>query len=167
MADWHLAQVNIARIVAPLDSPTMADFMAALDGVNALAEASPGFVWRLKGEGGNATDLRTDEGADVIVNMSVWASVEALFEFVYRSAHTRVMVRRREWFQKPDQAYQVLWWVPAGHRPTVEEALARLDHLRQHGPTPHAFTFKQHYPPPGDSSGPTDLRPEPYCVGWT
>ena len=166
MPPRHLAQVNVATIVAPLDSPAMADFVAALDRINALAEASAGFVWRLKGDGGNATDLRTSEGPDVIVNMSVWASVEALFEFVYRSMHTKVMVRRREWFKKPEQAYQVLWWVPAGHEPTVEEALARLDHLRRHGPTPHAFTFKEHYPPPGDEGGPTDLQPEPYCVGW-
>ena len=166
MTAWHIAQLNVATAVAPLDSPELADFVAALDGVNALAERSPGFVWRLKSDSGNATDIRASDDPNFIVNMSVWESVEALFEFVYRSMHTKVMVRRREWFQKPDQAFQVLWWVPAGHTPTVEEALARLEHLRAHGPTAHAFTFKERYPAPGESGGPTDMKPEPYCVGW-
>jgi Domain of unknown function (DUF3291) len=165
MAEWHIAQLNVGVTVAPLDSPELADFMAALDGVNALAEASPGFVWRLKSDSGNATDIRAGADPNFIVNMSVWASIEALFEFVYRSMHTKVMTRRREWFKKPDGAYHVLWWVPAGHRPTVEEALARLDHLDQHGPTPDAFTFKERYPAPGETGGPMDMRPEPYCVG--
>ena len=166
MTDWHIAQLNVARAVAPLDSPTLADFMAALDGVNALAEASPGFVWRLKSDSGNATDIRAGDDPQLIVNMSVWASVEALFAFVYRSAHNKVMVRRREWFEKPAEAYQVLWWVPAGHAPTLAEALARLAHLRAQGPSAHAFTFKQRYPMPGAVGGPTDMQPEPYCVGW-
>jgi len=166
MAAWHIAQLNVGTTVAPLDSPELADFVAALDRVNLLAESSPGFVWRLKSDSGNATDIRASDDPNFIVNMSVWKSVEALFEFVYRSMHTKVMVRRREWFQKPDQAFQVLWWVPAGHAPTVEEALARLEHLRAHGPTPQAFTFKERYPAPGESGGPTDMQPEPYCVGW-
>ena len=166
MATWHIAQLNVGTTVAPLDSAELADFVAALDGTNALAESSPGFVWRLKGDGGNATDIRAGDDPNFIVNMSVWESLEALFEFVYRSVHTRVMVRRRDWFRKPEQAYQVLWWVPAGHAPTVEEALARLEHLRAHGSTPHAFTFKERYPAPGEGGGPTDMKPEPYCVGW-
>jgi len=166
MTAWHIAQLNVGTTVAPLDSPELADFVAALDGVNTLAESSPGFVWRLKSDGGNATGIRASDDPNFIVNMSVWESVEALFEFVYRSMHTKVMVRRREWFQKPDQAFQVLWWVPAGHAPTVQEALERLEHLRKHGPTAHAFTFKERYPAPGDSGGPTDMKPEPYCVGW-
>src|SRR5215472_1362372 len=121
MAQWHIAQLNVGSTVAALDSPELADFVAALDGVNALAETSPGFVWRLKSDSGNATDIRAGDDPNFIVNMSVWESVEALFAFVCRSVHTKVMGRRREWFGKPDQAYQVLWWVPAGHAPTVEE----------------------------------------------
>lgn len=97
----------------------------------------------------------------------MWRSIEALFDFVYRSAHTGFMVRRREWFERPDAPYQVLWWVPADYRPLPQEALARLDHLCAHGPSPFAFTFKQHYPPPYESSRPpSDMKPEPYCVGW-
>lgn len=166
MTQWHIAQLNVATAVAPLDSPELAEFMAALDGVNALAEASPGFVWRLKSDSGNATDIQYSGDPKFIVNMSVWQSVEALFEFVYRSAHTRVMVRRREWFAKPAEAFHVLWWVPAGHEPTVEEAMARLKHLRQHGATAYAFTFKERYPVPYVGGTPTDMKPEPYCVGW-
>jgi hypothetical protein len=163
---WHIAQLNVARALEPLDSPPLAEFMAALNGVNALAEASPGFVWRLKGDSGNATDIKVDPDPNFIVNMSVWESVEALFEFVYRSAHTKVMARRREWFEKPAEAFQVLWWVPAGHRPTIEEAMGRLQHLRRHGPSAYAFTFKERYPVPYVGGTPEDMRPEPYCVGW-
>lgn len=165
--DWHIAQLNVATAVAPLDSPELAEFMAALDGVNALAESSPGFVWRLKSASGNATDIQASDDPKFIVNMSVWESVEALFEFVYRSAHIKVMVRRREWFEKPAEAFQVLWWVPAGHEPTVGEAMARLRHLRQHGSSPYAFTFKERYPVPYVGGTPTDMKPEPYCVGWS
>ncbi|HVO16582.1 MAG TPA: DUF3291 domain-containing protein [Alphaproteobacteria bacterium] len=164
--DWHIAQMNVGRTVAPVDSPALADFMGALDRINALAEASPGFVWRLQSDSGNATDIKVSDDPQFIVNMSVWSSVEALFQFVYQSAHTPVMGRRRDWFEKPTEAYQVLWWVPAGHRPTPQEGLARLEHLRRHGPTAHAFTFKQRYPRPGAAGAPDDMAPEPYCVGW-
>jgi hypothetical protein len=164
---WHIAQLNVGTTVAPLDSPELADFVAALDGTNALAEASAGFIWRLKSDSGNATDIRASDDPNFIVNMSVWASVDALFAFVYRSVHTKVMARRRDWFSKPDDAYQVLWWVPAGHQPTVEEALARLEHLRRHGPTAHAFTFKHRYPAPDSGGEPVEMKPEPYCVGWS
>ncbi len=160
---WHLAQLNIARAIAPLDSPPLADFVAALDRINALAEASPGFGWRLVGDGGNATDVRVGDDPDVIVNMSVWASVEALFEFTYRSGHIEVMRRRREWFEASSGPYMVLWWIPAGHVPTVDEAMARLAHLRAHGPTAHAFTFKQRFAAPGDDAAPGELHPERYC----
>lgn len=163
---WHIAQMNVGRTVAPVESPAIADFMAALAGINALADAAPGFVWRLQTESGNATDIRPSDDPQFIVNMSVWSSVEALFDFVYRTAHTAVMGRRREWFEKPVEAYQVLWWVPAGHRPSVEEGLARLDHLRRHGPTARAFSFKQRFPAPGRAGAPDDLKPEPYCIGW-
>jgi hypothetical protein len=166
-ANWQIAQRNVGRVVAPIDSPALADVMAALDGINALAERSPGFVWRLQGDNGNATEILTSPDPQALINMSVWQSVEALFEFVYRTAHTGVMVRRREWFEKPVEAYQVLWWVPAGHIPSTEEALARLAHLRAHGPSPNAFTFKEHYAPPPDAQpSPADMKPEPYCVGW-
>ena len=160
---WQLAQLNVGRPLAPVDSPRLADFVAQLDEINALAEVSPGFVWRLVGDGGNATDLRTDHDPSLLVNMSVWASAEQLFDFVYRTAHTRVMARRREWFEKIE-VFQVLWWVPAGHQPTVGEAMDRLAHLRAHGPSPTAFTFKQRFPAPDVAGDPVDMRPEPYCV---
>ncbi|HEX2113010.1 MAG TPA: DUF3291 domain-containing protein [Alphaproteobacteria bacterium] len=164
---WHIAQLNLARAVAPLDSPQLAEFVAALDAINALGEASPGFVWRLQGDVGNATDIKVSDDPNLIANMTVWDSVEALFQFVYRSGHTKVMARRREWFEKPTEAYQVLWWIPEGAIPTIEEAMARLRHLREHGATPHAFTFKDRFPPPDEPGAATDMKPEPYCVGWS
>ncbi|MFZ5792147.1 MAG: DUF3291 domain-containing protein [Pseudomonadota bacterium] len=139
---WHLAQLNLAKALAPLDDPRLADFMAALDRVNALAEASPGFVWRLQAEDGNATSIRAYDDPRMIVNMSVWETAEALFEFTYRTAHAKVMGRRREWFEKLETPHLVLWWVPAGHRPGLAEAMARLAQLERDGPTPSAFTFK-------------------------
>ena len=166
MSQWNVAQLNVGRTVAPLDSALLADFMAALDRINATAEGSPGFVWRLKSETGNATDIRASDDPNFLVNMSVWTSLEALFDFVYRSAHTKVMVRRREWFEKPTEAYQVLWWIPAGHIPTVPEALERLDHLRRNGPTAYAITFNRKFPAPGELGGSEDMKPEPYCAGW-
>lgn len=160
----HLVQMNVATALYDLDHPGMADLMGRLDQVNALAEASPGFVWRLKGEGNDATDLKASDDPRFIVNMSVWETTEALFDFVYRSGHREVMVRRREWFAKPEGPYQVLWWVCPDAMPSVEEGLARLRHLVEHGPTPVAFTFKTVFPP--GESAPSDLQPEPYCVGW-
>ncbi|MGH9888123.1 MAG: DUF3291 domain-containing protein [bacterium] len=160
---WHLVQLNVAYAAAPLDSPQLADFMAALVPINALADASPGFVWRLVGSGDNATDVTVDGRPGLLVNMSVWASAEALFDFVYKSAHAKIMARRREFFQKMD-VFLVLYWVPAGHMPTMQEAIAKLEHLRAHGPTPEAFTFKQRFPPPGMPGDPVNMRPEPYCV---
>jgi hypothetical protein len=162
-APWQLAQLNVGRILAPIDSPQLADFVNQLAEINALAEASPGFVWRLAGASGNATDLRADDDADLLVNMSVWTSAEALFDFVYKSMHTKVMARRREWFEKM-AVMQVLWWVPTGHIPTIAEAMARLRLLEARGPSPEAFTFKQRYPVPGQLGGPTNMKPEPYCV---
>src|SRR4051812_7266948 len=128
-ASWHLAQLNIGRAVAPIDSPQLADFVAQLDEINALAETSPGFVWRMTGEGNNATDIQYDPDPLMLANMSVWTSAEALFDYVYKTAHTKVMARRREWFERME-VFQVLWWVPAGHQPTLAEALARLEILR-------------------------------------
>jgi hypothetical protein len=164
--DYHLAQMNVARALAPLDTPKLADFVAQLDEINALAEAAPGFVWRLQGEAGKATDVRHGDDPLVIVNMSVWQSAEALFDYVYKTAHTKVMARRREWFERPRGAFQVLFWIPAGTTPTVDEAMARLAHLEAHGPTPHAFTFKQRFASPGSAEAPPALVPDPYCNGW-
>lgn len=167
MSDWHIAQLNVGRTLAPADSPQLAEFMAALDRINAQADGSPGFVWRLQSASGNATDILVSADPNFLVNMSVWETLEALFDYVYRSAHTQVMVKRRQWFEKPTQAYMVLWWVPAGHIPSTAEALERLEHLRRHGPSPHAFTFSQRYPAPGEAGTPQDMKPEPYCAGWT
>src|SRR5215469_12727536 len=147
MNAWHIAQLNVGRAVAPPGSPELADFMAALDRINALAEASPGFVWRLQSASGNATDILVSEDPRSLINMSVWSSVESLAAFVYRSGHTAVLQRRHEWFEKAAQAYQVLWWIPAGHIPTIAEALERLELLRSEGPTERAFTFGQRFPP--------------------
>jgi hypothetical protein len=166
MNGWHLAQINVATALFPLEDPRIADFVARLDGINQLADTSPGFVWRLKSESGNATDIKASDDPNFIVNMSVWADAEALFDFVYKTAHRLVMAQRREWFARPTSAYTVLWWVPAGHQPTVAEGLARLAQLDREGPTAQAFTFKTKFPPPDSSALPEDLQPEPYCVGW-
>ena len=147
MTAYHLAQLNIAAAKEPLDSPVMADFVANLDRINALAEASPGFVWRLKGEGNDATSLRPLD-PNVIVNMSVWDSVESLSHYVYRTVHVEIMRRRREWFERMGEAHMVLWWVRCGHVPSVDEAIERLEHLRKHGATSRAFTFRNAFPPP-------------------
>ena len=150
MADgFHLAQVNVARLAAPLDSPELAPFVDNLERVNALADASPGFVWRLQTEDGDATAIRAFDDPDVLVNMSVWESVEALGEFVYRSAHVGVMRRRAEFFVRAGEAYVALWWLPAGTTPTVADAIERLDAIREHGPTAFAFNFRKVFPPPG------------------
>jgi hypothetical protein len=147
MSDYELAQLNIATMKEPLESPGMADFVANLDRINALAESSPGFVWRLKGDGADATTLRP-LGPDVIVNMSVWTDVASLNTYVFKSAHVEIMRRRKEWFARMREAYAVLWWVRKGHRPTVAEAIAKLELLRANGPTKDAFTFKRAFPSP-------------------
>ncbi len=158
MLRYHLAQLNIGRARDALDSPVMADFMANLDRINALAEQSPGYVWRLQTEEGNATAI-SPFNDNTIVNLSVWEDVASLNHYVYRTAHVEIMKRRKEWFERMQEQYMVLWWVPKGHRPTVEEALARLAHLRQHGPGEHAFTFKHAYLPP--DAAPTVAEPFP------
>ena len=145
---YELAQLNVAVMKAPLESPPMADFVANLDRINALAEQSPGYVWRLVSDEGNATAFRP-LGEHVLVNLSLWRDVESLSHYVYRTAHVEILRRRREWFDRMEASHMVLWWVPAGHRPTVEEALARLEQLRTEGPTAAAFTFAQPFGPPG------------------
>jgi hypothetical protein len=146
----HLAQLNIARWSRSPDAPENADFHANLDRINALAEAQPGFVWRLTGEGNNATDVVAFDDTAVITNMSVWRDMESLAAFVYRTGHRDIMRRRAEWFDRME-TYMVLWWVPVGHEPTVGEAKARLAHLAAHGPSPEAFTFREPFPAPGEA----------------
>ena len=145
---FHLAQYNVARLLAPLDDLSLADFVAELNRINTLGDRSPGFVWRLKTEDGTSTSVRVGDDERVLVNFTVWESVEALFEYAYHSDHARVFRRRREWFEAASQPYLVMWWIPAGHIPTIDEAEARLARLRAHGPTPDAFTFKQRFPAP-------------------
>jgi hypothetical protein len=149
--DFHLAQINIATLLAPLDDPRLAEFVANLDRINEQAEAAPGFIWRLKGEGNDATSLRPF-GENVIVNMSVWEDADRLFNFVYRTAHAPVMAKRGQWFAKPEGPFMALWWISAGHRPTIEEARQRLTLLARKGPSPGAFTFKQRFPAPVGSA---------------
>lgn len=146
-AKFHLAEVNVGRLRAPIDHPMIKDFADNLDRINALAESSPGFVWRLKGDGNNATDLAIDGDPLFIPNLSVWEDIPSLGAYVYRSGHVEIMRRRKEWFEHMD-TYMALWWVPVGHEPTVEEALEKLTLLKAHGPTPAAFTFKTPFPAP-------------------
>ena len=161
----HLAQVNVAQALEPLDSPLLRDFVAALAPVNALADAAPGFVWRLQTEDGDATAVRIDPDARVIVNLSVWASLEALWAFVYGSAHVGVMQRRRAWFERPVETHLALWWVAAGTTPSVDEAMARLAGHRRDGSTPRAFDFKHPFDPGGAPLDPAALRVLPAASG--
>jgi hypothetical protein len=146
----HLAQINVGVLKAPLDDPSMAGFAERIDPVNALADEAPGFVWRLVEEGaGDATGLRPF-GDALLINYSVWEDVESLWNFTYRSEHLELLRGRREWFERIEEAYLALWWVPSGTIPTVEEAGRRLDLLREHGPTPEVFTLRTSFPPPAD-----------------
>lgn len=156
MVDVELAQLNIGRLVAPTDSPLVAEFMDALEPINALAESSAGFVWRFQTDEGNATAERPFDDDSVLINLSTWTSVESLADYVYRTAHTEFLRRRREWFERFDRIAVVLWWVPAGHRPTVAEAVDRLDHLTEHGPSPTAFTFRRRFAPLAGEGSPSD-----------
>jgi hypothetical protein len=164
--DWHLAQINIGRMLGMRGDPVVQGFYDALDEVNALADASPGFVWRLVGEeGANATDIQPTADPLLLMNMSVWTDAESLFDFVYRTAHTPVMAQRRNWVERFDGVFMALWWIPAGTIPTVNDGLSRLWHLDRFGPTPHAFTFKLRFPAPGVGAPPVDMQPDPWCVG--
>jgi uncharacterized protein DUF3291 len=148
MPAYRFAQFNIARIRAPLDSPQLSPFVTALEPINALADKSPGFVWRLQTDDGDATSIRAFDDDMLLVNMSVWESRDALSAFVYQSDHRPFLLRRREWFERAAEAFMVLWWVPADHTPTVDEAKQRLERLREHGPSQEAFTFQKPFPPP-------------------
>lgn len=148
---FELAQVNIARARGEIHEPVMRGFVAQLAPINALADQSPGFVWRLQTEDGDATAVRPYPDDGIMINLSVWEDLAALEEFVFRSAHIDVMRRRREWFDRFPDVYVALWWVPAGHRPTVAEAVERLEHLQSHGPSAHAFTFRESFDPSGQA----------------
>ena len=146
--DYYLAQINIARMKAPLTDPVMAEFAARLDEINAVAESSPGFIWRLMPDAENEQQLVAFEENGMLFNLSLWASVDALRNFVYDSAHQALLRAREQWFDKTESAHLALWWVPSNHLPGIDEAMLRLDRLELVGPGPNAFTFAQSFPPP-------------------
>jgi hypothetical protein len=158
---YQLAEINIARMLAPLDSPLMAEFVAQLDAINALADSSPGFVWRLQTSEGNATALRPYEDNLILVNLSLWASLADLSTFVYKSRHRQVLEQRSHWFERLTEFYVALWWVPSGHIPTIEEAKEHLDYIRTHGESPYAFSFKK----PFEAAAAINERPPEACHG--
>jgi Domain of unknown function (DUF3291) len=151
---FHLAQINVGRLVAPVDDPRIADFMAQLDSINALADGTPGFVWRLQSDSGNATDVPYSDDPFMLVNMSVWESVETLRDFTYASQHVGVLKDRTKWFEKLDRPHYCLWWVPAGHIPTVAEGRLRLESYQRQGATPYSFWFSQRFPAPAEDAVP-------------
>jgi hypothetical protein len=162
-ASWQLAQVNIGRVRGQMTDPIMQDFVAQLPAINALADQAPGFIWRLQTEDGDATAFRPYDDPTILINMSVWTDLASLRDYVYRSAHASVMRRRREWFERFEGVYVVLWWVPAGHRPTLPEAVERLAHLEAHGPTPHAFSFRQAFDAEGRPLSPDAVGQSDPC----
>lgn len=162
---WHLAQINVGRLVAPPTDPIVAEFVNALDRINALADESPGFVWRMQSDSGNALDIAISDDPQLAANMSVWEDADALFAYVYRSPHTPFMAQRKSWFERFEGAYQALWWIPAGTIPTLDDGLARLWRLDRFGSSQHAFTFKSRYPAPGSEGSAVDMKPDPWCMG--
>mgnify|MGYP000108946089 CR=1 FL=1 len=146
--NYHLAQINIARMLAPIDDPVMSDFVANLPNINALAEQSPGFVWRLQSDSGDATSIKVYDDDRIIVNLTVWESPAALRAYVYKSDHYGFLRDRKRWFEKVDGPYYALWWVPAGHIPSTDEGKERLEHLRTHGESDYAFSFKKEFAAP-------------------
>jgi len=145
---WQIAQVNVARLNAPLDHPSIDEFRNALERINLLGESQPGFVWRAKGAGFDATDCRVFDDPEILINATVWQSIEHLAAFAYRTEHRDFVRRRLEWFEQPREAFQAIWWVPEGRIPTLDECVERLLHLRRHGPTPFAFDFRTRFPAP-------------------
>jgi hypothetical protein len=141
-AGHHLAELNVGRLVAPTDDPRVAEFMQALDRINGMGKRMPGFVWMMEGSGepGTGNTENKIEGDPLYVsNLTVWENVETLENFVFNTVHRQFYARRREWFEVLGQMHFVMWWVPVGHRPTLDEALERLEHLKQHGASAHAF----------------------------
>jgi hypothetical protein len=164
MAGYQLAQVNIGRFRAPINSPIMEGFRQQLDPINALADQTPGFVWRLQTEDGNATAIRPYEGDDLMaINMSVWESLEALQRFVYKSHHVETLRDRHQWFEPIEGPILALWWIPAGHIPTVADARERLQYLKDHGPTPQAFTFRTPFPAPDGEANEVEGIDAAFC----
>ena len=159
---YHLAQVNIGRARGPMNSPIMSGFAAQLAPVNAIADQSPGFVWRLQTESGDATSILPYDDPSIMINMSVWESIDALRNFVYRSGHLGVMRGREQWFEKMSEAYLALWWIPAGHLPTIGEAQERLEFRRAAGDTPLAFSFAKTFPAPEAPAG----DPAPFDINF-
>jgi Domain of unknown function (DUF3291) len=147
MRTMNIAQINLARMKTAFEDPIMASFVARLDEINALADRSPGFVWRLQTSDGNATALRPYEDDRILINMSVWETIEDLKHYVYNTAHNELLRGRHTWFEKLSSTYIALWWIPKGHIPSIDEAKMRLRYLEEHGPTPIAFTFKEAFPP--------------------
>jgi hypothetical protein len=145
MTQYHIAQLNTAHMRAPLDMPLMAGFTQQLDAINALADAHSGFIWRLTGEDPNDPAIRS-LGDNRLVNISVWRDIASLSDYAYRSDHAAALRRRSDWFFPQSQASLVLWWVSAGSIPTIAEAVQRLAHLREHGPSPRAFNFREQFP---------------------
>jgi hypothetical protein len=145
MSSYHIAQINIGKVLYPVEDPRMAGFMDNLDTINALAEATEGFIWRLKTDEGNATSIHAFDDPMLLVNMSVWKDIESLYLYAYKSQHGEFFAKRREWFSKIDLPTPVLWWVNAGHIPTVEEAKQRIDYLAANDSSPYAFNFKERY----------------------
>jgi uncharacterized protein DUF3291 len=165
MTRWWLAQVNVAHMRAPLEDPLMAGFRSQLERINALADRSPGFVWRLQSEAGDATSIRAYDDPLVLFNMSVWESLEALHAYVYKSDHVGPLRGRRAWFHLPQVATLALWWVQEGHRPSVGEGVAKLELLRARGTTAAAFSFRYPFPAPGAAPRePPEVDAE-FCAG--
>jgi hypothetical protein len=161
---FALAQANVAHMRAPLEDPVMGGFRAQLPRINALADGSPGFVWRLQSDAGDATSTRAFDDPLILFNMSVWESLESLHAYVYKSEHVAPLRARKQWFRLPEGPHLVLWWVPAGHQPSVSEALQKLAHLRTHGATAAAFTFRNPFPAPGTKpTRPPEVDAE-FCV---
>jgi hypothetical protein len=160
---FHLAQANVARMRGPLESPVMEGFRSQLERINAVADASPGFVWRLQTPEGDATSVRVFDDERILFNMSVWDSLEALHGYVYQSEHLGPLRSRRDWFEPVEGPSLVLWWVPSGHIPTIEEARERLQRLKDQGPTTEAFTFRQPFPVPGQPRVPPPEVDAEFC----
>jgi hypothetical protein len=142
---YHIAQVNIGKMLGPMDSTIMHEFAVNLEPINQLAEQSEGFVWRLKDDYDNATNIKAFEDDMIIINMSVWETIDDLFKFTYQTQHTDFLKRRREWFEKLKDMYMVLWYIPAGTAPTPQDAIEKLKYVNAHGDTPHAFGFRKRF----------------------
>lgn len=148
MPTFHIAQVNVAQAKADMDSDLMQGFTSRLDEINALADGADGFIWRLKEDGGSATAIRIFDDPLLLINMSVWANLDALKHYVCKSLHVELIKDREAWFNKMGESHQALWWIPAGHIPSIEEAQKQLEYIRKHGPSAQAFTFAKPYPRP-------------------